>query len=217
MAAGVLKKKTKGAQMEFLLSEGNWLFSTALVVVLGIGVLELLALAVGGSLSSVMDGFVGDVPDGGGLAWLHVGRLPLLVILVLFLTLFSLLGFALQGVVSGVFGQGLPALAASPLALAGSLPATRAVGSALVRIMPRDESAAIAASSFVGRTATVTAGEARAGKSAEARFQDEYGQTHYVMVEPAAGSPNLGAGERVLLLRELSTGRYQAILNPITE
>jgi hypothetical protein len=203
--------------MEFLLSEGNWLFSTALVVVLGIGVLELLALAVGGSLSSVMDGFVGDVPDGGGLAWLHVGRLPLLVILVLFLTLFSLLGFALQGAVSAVFGQGLPALAASPLALVGSLPATRAVGSALFRIMPRDESAAIAASSFVGRTATLTAGEARPGKSAEARFQDEYGQTHYVMVEPAANAPNLRAGERVLLLRELSTGRYQAIPNPITE
>lgn len=203
--------------MEFLLSEGNWLFSAALVVVVGIGALELFALAVGGSLSSVVDGFVGEVPDGGGLAWLHVGRLPFLVILVLFLTLFSLLGFVLQGVAAAVLGQALPALAASPLALVGTLPATRAVGSTLSRAMPRDESAAIAASSFVGRTAVVTAGEARPGNSAEARFQDEYGQTHYVMVEPAADSPNLGAGERVLLLRELSAGRYQATPNPITE
>jgi hypothetical protein len=203
--------------MGFLLSEGNWLFTTALVVVLGIGVLELLALLVGGSLSSMLDGVVGDMPEAGGLAWLHVGRLPLLVILVLFLTAFSLLGYALQGVVAAVFGQGLPALAASPLAFVGSLPATRAAGSTLLRIMPRDESAAIPASSFVGRTATLTAGEARPGKSAEARFQDEYGQTHYVMVEPDANSPNLRAGERVLLLRELSTGRYQATLNPITE
>lgn len=203
--------------MEFLLSEGNWLFSAALVVVLGIGVLELVGLLVGGSLSSMLDGVIGDVPEAGGLAWLHVGRLPLLVILVLFLTAFSFLGFALQGVASAVVGQDLPALAASPLALVGSLPATRAVGSALLRIVPRDESAAIAASSFVGRTATLTTGEARQGKSAEARFQDEYGQTHYVMVEPAPKSPNLHAGERVLLLRELSAGRYQAIPNPITE
>jgi hypothetical protein len=37
------------------------------------------------------------------------------------------------------------------------------------------------------------------------------------MVEPAPKSPNLHAGERVLLLRELSAGRYQAIPNPITE
>jgi hypothetical protein len=202
--------------MDILLGGGNWLFTAALVVVLGIGVLELTALLVGGSLSSIMEGVVGDVPEG-GLAWLHVGRLPLLVILVLFLTVFALLGFALQAVVSAVFGQGLPALAASPLALVGSLPVTRVFGSALLRIMPRDESAAIAASSFVGRTATLTAGEARPGKSAEARFQDEYGQTHYVMVEPDANSPNLRAGERVLLLRELSAGRYQAIPNPITE
>jgi len=203
--------------MDFLLSEGNWIFSAALVVMLGIGVLELVALLVGGSLSSMMDGMIGDAPEAGGLAWLHVGRLPLLVILVMWLASFSLLGFALQGVVSAVIGQGLPALAASPLALLGALPMTRAAGSALIRILPRDESAAIATSSFVGRTATLIAGEASAGKGAEARFQDEYGQTHYVMVEPNPASPNLRAGERVLLLRELSTGRYQAAPNPITE
>ena len=203
--------------MFFLLSEANWVFTAALVVMLGIGALELVALLVGGSLSSMMDGVIGDAPEAGGLAWLHVGRLPFLVILVMLLASFSLVGFALQGVVSAVMGQGLPALAASPLALLGALPITRVAGSALRRIMPQDESAAIATSSFVGRTATLIAGEASAGKAAEARFQDEYGQTHYVMVEPHIASPNLRAGERVLLLRELSTGRYQAAPNPITE
>ena len=203
--------------MFFLLSEANWVFTAALVVMLGIGVLELVALLVGGSLASMMDGVIGDAPEAGGLAWLHVGRLPFLVILVMLLASFSLVGFALQGVVSAVMGQGLPALAASLLALLGALPITRVAGSALRRIMPQDESAAIATSSFVGRTATLIAGEASAGKAAEARFQDEYGQTHYVMVEPHIASPNLRAGERVLLLRELSTGRYQAAPNPITE
>ncbi|MBT9539553.1 OB-fold-containig protein [Thiobacillus sp.] len=203
--------------MDFLLSDGSWLFSAALVVVAGIGVLELLAVLVGGSLSSMMEGLVGDAPEAGGLAWLHVGRLPFLVIVVLLLTLFALLGLGLQGVVAAVIGKELPALAAAPLALLGALPATRAVGSALVRIMPRDESAAISDASFVGRTATLVSGEAKPGKAAEARFQDEYGQTHYVMVEPDAKSITLRAGERVLLLRELSTGRYQAVANPIAE
>jgi hypothetical protein len=203
--------------MDFLLSDGSWLFSAALVVVAGIGILELLAVLVGGSLSSMMDGLVGDAPEAGGLAWLHVGRLPFLVVVVLLLTLFALLGLGLQGAVVAVIGQELPILAAAPLALLGALPATRAVGSALVRIMPRDETAAISASSFVGRTATLVSGEAKHGKAAEARFQDEYGQTHYVMVEPDAKSITLRAGERVLLLRELSTGRYQAVANPIAE
>lgn len=203
--------------MTFFLSEGNWLFSAALVVVAGIGILELLALLVGGSLSSMIDGLVGDAPEAGGLAWLHVGRLPLLVILVLLLTLFALLGLGLQAVVTAVFGQGMPALAASPLALLGALPATRVASSALIRIMPRDESTAISSASFVGRTATLVSGEAKPGKAAEARFQDEYGQTHYVMVEPDAKSATLRAGERVLLLRELSAGRYQAAANPIAE
>lgn len=203
--------------MDFLLSEGNEIFLAALVVMLGIGLLEIIALVIGGSLSSMMEGAIPDAPEAGGLAWLHVGRLPLLVILILFLMSFSLLGFTLQGGVTAIFGQSLPGLAASPLALLGALPMTRTAGTALLRIMPHDESAAIATASFVGRTATLVAGEARAGKAAEARFQDEYGQTHYVMVEPSDSSSNLRAGERVLLLRELSTGRYQAASNPITE
>lgn len=203
--------------MGFLISEGNWLFTAALVVLVGIGVLELIALLVGGSVSSAMDGVIGEMPEAGGLAWLHVGRLPFLVVLVLLLASFSLFGFALQGLTAIFFGQGMPALVASPLAFLAALPATRVAGSTLVRILPRDESAAISASSFVGRTATLTSGAASPGRAAEARFQDEFGQTHYVMVEPDATSPTLNAGERVLLLRELSSGRYQATANQITE
>jgi len=203
--------------MEFLLSEGSWLFTAALVVLTGIGVLELVALMVGGSLSSLMDGMIGEMPEGGGLAWLHLGRLPFLVVLVLLLASFSLSGYLLQGVVTAILGQGLPAWAAAPLALMGAIPATRIAGSTLVRILPRDESAAISASSFVGRTATLVSGAASPGRAAEARFRDEFGQTHYVMVEPDAESPTLKAGERVLLLRELSSGRYQATANQVAE
>lgn len=203
--------------MAFLLSEGNWLFTAALLVLTGIGVLELVALMVGGSLSSLMDGMIGEMPEAGGLAWLHLGRLPFLVVLVLLLASFSLSGYLLQGIVTAFFGQGLPTWAAAPLALMGAMPATRIAGSTLVRILPRDESAAISASSFVGRTATLVSGAASPGRAAEARFRDEFGQTHYVMVEPDAESPPLKAGERVLLLRELSSGRYQATANQIAE
>lgn len=203
--------------MDFFLSDGTWLFTAALLIVAAIGVLELGALLIGGSMSSAMEGMLGDVAEVGGLAWLHVGRLPFLVILVILLASFALAGMTLQALVAAVFDNTLPPIVAAPAALLAALPATRVVGSGLIRILPHDESAAIAASTFIGRTATLTSGEAISGRAAEARFQDEYGQTHYVMVEPDAQSPNLRAGERVLLLRELSVGRYLATSNPISE
>lgn len=203
--------------MDFFLSDGSWLFTAALLIVAAIGVLELGALMVGGSMSSSLDGMLGDLAEVGGLAWLHVGRLPFLVILVILLASFAFVGLMLQALVTAVLDHPLPSIVASPVAVLAALPATRAVGSGLIRILPHDESAAIAASTFIGRTATLTSGEAISGRAAEARFQDEYGQTHYVMVEPDAQSPNLRAGERVLLLREISVGRYLATSNPVSE
>ena len=203
--------------MTFLLGEGTWLFTSALVVVLGIGVLELVALALGFSLSGSAEGSLGEAMEGGALAWLHVGRLPLLVVLVLLLTSFALVGYTLQGAIAALLGAKLPTLIAAPVALLGALPLARGSGAALLTLLPREESSAISAASFVGRSATLTAGEARPGRSAEARFQDEYGQTQYVMVEPDAGAAPLHAGERVLLVRELGPGRYHATPNPIAE
>lgn len=204
--------------MDFLLVESNWLFTASLVTMLGLGGLELIALLLGGSFSAFLDGLIPDpVDDGGGLAWLHLGRVPLLAVLVLLLALFAGAGFLIQGVAHTLLGTYLSGVLAVPAALFVALPATRASAGMIGRMLPRDESYAIRTASFVGRTAVVVAGQASRGRAAEAKFQDEYGQVHYVMVEPESESVVLSAGEPVLLLRQIGEARFVASANPISE
>ena len=147
------------------------------------------------------------------LGWLCVGRVPILVLLIVFLTAFGLTGFMLQGAVATVFSNPAPAWLAVWPALAAALPATRYCGLALARIMPKEQTEAVSRAGFVGRIATIIRGEARRGLPAEAKLADAYGQTHYLLVEPDDDGARLAAGEEVLIVRQTG-GRYRAIPNP---
>ncbi|WP_441370117.1 OB-fold-containig protein [Acinetobacter lwoffii] len=52
---------------------------------------------------------------------------------------------------------------------------------------------------LLGRLATISSGNARPGFSAHARVRDEYGQLHYVQVEPEFGE--LGFQSQIILIR----------------
>ncbi len=52
---------------------------------------------------------------------------------------------------------------------------------------------------LLGRLATISSGNARPGFSAQARVRDEYGQLHYVQVEPEFGE--LGFQSQIILIR----------------
>lgn len=53
--------------------------------------------------------------------------------------------------------------------------------------------------SLLGRLATISSGSARPGFSAQARVRDEFGQLHYVQVEPEFGE--LEFQSQVILIR----------------
>lgn len=158
-----------------------------------------------------------DAPSAGPLSqvlgWLCVGRVPILVLLVCFLTAFGLTGLIVQGLVAGLMGFTLPALLAVIPALIVALPATRHLGLALSALMPKEQTEAVSQRGFVGRIATIIRGEARTGQPAEAKLSDQYGQTHYLLVEPDEADAVLMAGQEVLIVR-LVSGRYHAIDNP---
>ncbi len=59
------------------------------------------------------------------LGWLCFGRVPALIILVIFLTGFGLVGYVLQSLVHSATGFLLPGVVASAAAFAGALPFTR--------------------------------------------------------------------------------------------
>lgn len=136
------------------------------------------------------------------LGFFGVGRVPLLVVLVAFLTSFGLAGYATQAAVYGVAGFYVPAVLASiPAAIVGSF-LTRHLAILLGRVIPDVETDAVESASFIGRTAVVTLGEARAGAPAEAKLRDHKGQFHYLLIEPDQRDVVFREGDRVLLVSQ---------------
>lgn len=147
------------------------------------------------------------------LGWLCVGKVPILVLLIAFLTAFGLSGYVIQGALAGLLGFTLPAGLAAIPALFTAVPATRASGLVLARLIPKEETDAVSRKGFVGRIAVVIRGEARHGAPAEAKLTDSHGLTHYLLVEPDLADAVFTTGDAVLLVREAG-GRYRAIENP---
>lgn len=147
------------------------------------------------------------------LSWLTIGRVPILILLVVFLLAFALTGFVVQGIVAAVAGAALPPLLASLPALVVAVPAVRYAGLGLARIMPKEESDAVSQSSFVGRIAVVTGGLARRGLAAEAKLKDAHGHTHYIRVEPDEDAATFAPGVEVLIVHH-SGSVYRVIANP---
>ena len=209
-----------------LTAGANLPFSIALLLLLALALLEGVGLLLGAGLSHALghwlpDSVVDHDPAGLGdhgmlgqlLGWLHIGKVPLLVLLVVFLTAFGLGGLLLQAAAVGLSGRHLPTLAASLLMLAPSLYAVRCSGAALGRVMPADETEAVSSQSFIGRVAVITLGQAGFNSPAQARLHDRYGQSHYVMVAPDAEGERFETGSEVLLVKQ-EGGLFRAICNP---
>lgn len=212
-------------------SPGTVPFTAALGLMLAIGLLELLSTVMGLGVSHALDKVVGalhldtdvdadvhvgDVHHVGALSqvlgWLHVGKVPVLIVFVIFLTLFGLLGLALQAIIQGLTGSMLPALLAVIPAFVGSLPGVRLTAGVLARVLPRDETDAVSRASFIGRIATLGPATALRGTPAQAKLRDQHGQAHYVLVEPDNEDEVLEASSDVLLVRQ-GIAVYYAIKN----
>lgn len=182
--------------LDFLLASQNTPFAAAIVLMLLIGGLQAAGL---GDLDADSD--LGDAASDGLLALLGLGRLPLLLWLALFLMIFGVIGYAGQQFWQALTGSLASAWLAGPVAAAVSLPLTGAGSRLLARIMPQDETTAVAVDSLVGRFATIQTGTARPGSPARARVTDVHGHPHFVMVEPDNADQILHEGEEILLVR----------------
>lgn len=206
--------------MELFLANESWPFTAAVIMLLSIAVIEGMGLVVGMSFSGWLDHVMPDTShdleglSDSWLGWLHLGKVPLLVSLVILLTAFAMIGYTINALVHGAFGSYPPALLSAAPALLGALPVVRASGEALARIIPRDESSAVLLETLVGRIAVVVNGTARPNYPAEAKVKNDHGQTLYVRVEPEADDQQFGAGTSVLLVKQISGSRFLAIANP---
>ena len=202
-----------------LLAPELWPFALAIGLMLVLAVLEALALVVGLSMSHWLDGAIDhpgepDTPTSAALGWLHIGKVPLLVIIIIFLTTFGVVGSLAQLVARALSGHFMPVLLAVAIAAVTAAFAVRILGEAIGRMIPKDESTAVADAALVGRVGTIVIGVARAGRPAQARIHDEHGTPHYIMVEPEGSDDAFAAGTSVLLVRHLKGRHFHAIPNP---
>ncbi len=206
--------------IEFISATPNLPFSAAIAIMVVIAVMEGVGTVLGMGLSSLIDGLLPDIdldidadlPDADSsmalsriLGWLRFGQVPALILFVIFLTSFGLVGLSLQRAVLSTFGSYMPGILASIIAFSASLPVVRVLGGGLAKILPKDETSAVSKSTFVGRVATVTLGVARKGSPAEAKLHDQFGQSHYIMVEPDLSGDEFKQGDQVLLVKHLGS------------
>jgi hypothetical protein len=203
-----------------LFAAETWPFTIATFLMLLIAVVEGLAMVAGANISEWLQSALPDPwdsvhgPFDNVLGWLHVGRVPFLVLVVLFLMGFALAGFALNMVANRMFGLWVPTLISVPLAFFATLPFVRILGAGLARIIPQDQTFAVSFESLIGRVATIVGGTARPGYPAQARVANEHGQNLYIMVEPETDGVTFGSGEQILLKKQISGSRFAGVVNP---
>lgn len=184
----------------FLFAPENIVFVSALLLMLLIGGVQAL-------------GFAGDADldvDSDLLGWLGFGRMPLLALLALFLTLFAIIGLLGQQLAHDLIGAMLSPWIAVPAAAVAALPLTGLAARIVGPLLPQDHTTAIPLAHLVGSQARIVTGRATMGSPARARVQDHHGQVHYVMVEPDNDGAVMEEGETILLVRQDNHG-FRAI------
>ncbi len=203
--------------MELLLTPESAPFTTAIIFVIFLGVIEGLSLLVGASLSGLFDHFAAphlDIDADSGLGWLHLGKVPVLVLLVLFLSAFAIVGFSCNALSSRLLGNYPPFALSTMVAFCSAILAVRVFGAALARIIPSDESSAVSLTTLVGHIAIIVNGTAKKNYPAQARVTTEMGQTFYVRVEPESETEQFIVNDSVLLVKQISGSRFLVCANP---
>lgn len=206
--------------MEVFFVEQSWPFVVALLLLLLVTVVEGLSVLLGMNASGWVDGLLPDPWDGihgpidSWLGWLHVGRVPALVLIVIFLAAFSFTGLTANVVVHRWFDIWIPVFISIPVAFVSSMPVVRILGAGLARVIPKDESSAVTFDVLLGRVAVMVGGEARKGNPAQGKVTTDSGQSLYIMIEPDDATSVFVSGDKVLLVRQLGGSRFAAIANP---
>jgi hypothetical protein len=192
------------AMSEVLLAPEVRPFAVAAAIMVVLGGIEVLTTLVGLSIGELFGKDIDVDADhhtglGGLFLWINAGRLPLLILIILALGLFSIIGFLLHGIAHGL-GLTMPVWIAVPVAAAGSIPLIRAASRAIARIIPRDESYAVNESDFVGHIGEVAVGPLDQGLPGRVRLKDVFGNWHSVAARASHDSNALPVGTSVLLV-----------------
>lgn len=189
----------------------------AFVVLAGLSLIEMIGLLIAGTgVISALDSLLPDTlfPDvnleavdtGASIGpaewltgWLHLGKLPILMLLALILGGFCAFGYALQLSFHALSGAPLTAWLVVPMALVFGLFCAHWFAPTLLRLMPSEDSQAISDQDLIGLMAQVQSGTARFDLPAEIRIRDIHGQLHFARGVPETPSESFYAGDEVVI------------------
>lgn len=182
---------SEGERMTWMLASQNLVFVSAGILILVLFLLEVVGSLVAASPSQLLDATLGaevdlDVGVDDVLDPYHLGKVPWLVRLVVFLSVFSCAGLASQALCTMAFGALAPSWLVGGAVSVLGLWTTRRFSYQFARWMPSSETFAVSGTSFVGAAGRIHGGDARRGYGAQLRVRDPHGRVHYLLVEPEA-------------------------------
>ncbi|EPF80005.1 YqiJ family protein [Acinetobacter rudis] len=205
---------------QLFIEPANLVFSISLCLMLFLGITEAILLLVGSSSQGLLEQFLPDQITGQHvelqtvennsafvslLEWLYLGKVPLLIWFVIFLTVYALFGFIGQSLIYTVSGHYLSIWIAAPASLLLCMPLVRFSALIIAKILPQDQSTAIYSDELIGRTGIIILGEAKPNSPAQAKVKDQFGLTHYVLVEPETDTIYV-QGQHVVLTQRTTLG-----------
>lgn len=207
---------------ELVTHPSNLIFSISICLLFLFAFFELTLLLLGGGTQGILDQLLPtdltspevDIDTKASwllqvLDWLYLGRVPLLIWVIIFLTIFGLFGLLLQTVVHLFTETYWSAWFLAPVSFFLCMPLVRFTAKVVSRVLPQDETTAIFSEELVGRTAVIVIGIAKPHSPAQAKVKDQFGQIHYVLVEPEQEDA-FKQGQQVILTQKTKIG-FQAI------
>ncbi len=204
--------------INFILAPENLAFTISIAFMFLIAILEGIGTILGMGFMNILDDMFPEVDlDVDGdinteletpsffttiLSWVMLGKVPMIVLFVIFLAVFGIMGYLVNFVAFSVADFYLPGLIALVPAILLALPIVRVSTKLFAKIIPQEETTAVSRASFIGHVATIILGKASSGKPAQAKLKDIHGQTHYIMVEPEENGIEYLQGTEVLLIEQ---------------
>jgi len=228
--------------IQHFLANENLPFTIALVFMLGLAFIEIMTSMIGFQLSDLLENFIPDMdidldidvdadvsPGDFGdldvdvdvdtplftrfLSWLRIGKVPVLILFVVFLIIFSIMGLSMQLILKNMFDFYLPAIIAVIPVFIVSIFVLHFISGMLTVIAIKEVSLGVDIDSLIGRMGKITVGTARKGSPAEAKVIDKYSKKHYVMVEPEDDSI-FKQGDKVFLLSVVEGRKKFNVVKP---
>ncbi|MCS4089364.1 YqiJ family protein [Rhizobium sp. BK176] len=194
--------------MDIFFTDGYVPFSVALLVFLGLFVLELLLLVVGVGLSDLVDDILPDADHdhhfeafGKALSFVGWGSVPSMIVIMMLFAFFGVAGILVQGVSHNILGHVLWSWIAAAPAIAASFALTHYATRFLAPLMPNVETFAVSRHSLVGRAAKIVYGTASHTLPADAEVRDTHGRAHHVQLKAEQAGDTFTEGDVVYVTR----------------